>query len=134
MGDMLDKLRKKQAEQGVVGVPPATGRPLIKKPGGERPQTPRKKGPNYKPGPKTKDRRKARRLKGRLPHGSEYRKVYDADRQQWTGMLIVPGGDPALEGCLFKTFTGVEGGSFLLEHKLDDQFRASVKEQEKPVD
>jgi hypothetical protein len=56
-----------------------------------------------------------------LPGGSRFEVCYDAEKEQWTGSLIVPtpDGTPA-------TFTGTGSGLFPLLSNLDRQYRATL--------
>ena len=59
-------------------------------------------------------RKRKERTGGRLPHGATYVKVYDAERQLWTGTLSIPGEAP---------LTARASGSFGTEVLLDGQYR-----------
>ncbi len=57
----------------------------------------------------------------RLPHGSEYFKVYHDDLKAWTATLIIRFRGEKL------TFTAQESGSFTVERELDRQWREWLK-------
>src|SRR5262245_43625949 len=58
------------------------------------------------------------RFVGRLPHGSEFHAVYDAESKTWSGTLTVDG----------TVFTGKFDGVFRLMHELDNKYREAVKQ------
>lgn len=66
-----------------------------------------------------------RPVPGRLPHGSEYRKYWDAERQLWTVLLYVgPATDQPRLG-----FEAVASKSFTAEAKADAAYRRWLREQ-----
>jgi hypothetical protein len=52
--------------------------------------------------------------RGRLPDGSEHATIWNAERQEWTGTLSVPG---------FPVFHAKANGVFRLLSNLDDCYR-----------
>jgi hypothetical protein len=72
-----------------------------------------------------RERRRARAaeaMKDRLPHGSRFDVVWDAERGQWSGALTVPAeaqGEPS-------TFTASASGVFPLLRQLDRLYRSSL--------
>jgi hypothetical protein len=116
--DYLDKIRKRQAQQGA---PP----PEAKKKG-PRTGPPSDNGvPKPKKAHHSTPQQRDRAKKGRLPDGSVYQKKYDAATQTWSGSLFVPAGD----GENYVTFEGTAEGSFKLEDRLDTAYRDWLKGQ-----
>lgn len=66
------------------------------------------------------------RDKPRLPGGSKFEVDYNAEKQEWTGCLDVQ----ISEDGKRKLFQGSSNGVFYLLEKLDNTYRAWLKEQE----
>lgn len=66
-------------------------------------------------------------VKGRLPHGSQFKVVFDAERVLWKGSLEVPCETPDVGqgpvGMKYKLFEDTASALFWLLGKLDEQFR-----------
>lgn len=69
---------------------------------------------------KAKKRKYSDELKGRLPHGSQYLKIYDGENKEWRVTLTIPDGG-APDGL--RTFWGEASGSMRAEHHADTAYR-----------
>lgn len=64
------------------------------------------------------------RLVDRLPHGSVFHVIYNAETQRWSGMLNIPKDDGSGEKTYdFQTFCADSSGVFKLLPKLDALYR-----------
>jgi hypothetical protein len=134
MSDYLDKIRKRQAQMGNGPLKPGKAPRTAATPHAEKKAVPppRKKPRKRKPYPLSPEERDRRaEVKGRLPDGAKYEKVYDAERQVWKGSLTL-----YRLGLAYYHARHEAAGSFQLEHELDNMYRGWLAEQAntKPAD
>ena len=125
-------LRKRQdeqakREQGIAPAkPPAPARPTKPVP---KPAAPKSEKPKQKPAKPPEPKPPRDPDKYRLPHGSEYRTIYDATKKQWVATLQIPRQEDEWGVGDFITFTETRSGVFHALHQLDRQYRRHLKAQ-----